>query len=171
MSFTKKKAAPKSSATSNQKAASKPDPSRALQSLSVDNDDIVDSQSFGYPSPAKKKPTKDTKKVVPKKKSPPVAKSKSATKKTEPAKKSTKMPDKSICDLTSDDDDLSNFLVDDESVPSKANSIESDGTGDMVMKEASKATSRRARGKPSYQEAESSEEEFDNDDDSDVEFD
>ena len=142
-------------ASKKKKAPSKPEPSRVFQALS---DDLVDSQSVASMSPIKTSTTsKKAKKAVPKKKTPPAAKSKLITKKTKTSIKKT------ICDLSSDEGDF----IDDESISSRARSIESEGT-DFAMSDAvPKASSgRRARAKASYSYADES-----SDDDSEVEFD
>jgi hypothetical protein len=132
---------------------SKPDPSRVFRSISTANDDdLVDSQSFGSQSPIRKKPLKAAKKAPPKKKSPPAAKTKVEKKKI---KKNSvpKKPVKSVCDLSSDSDD--DFL--------------DDGSDDFIMEDVAPTTGRsRSRAAHKYYES-SDEEEFD--DESEVEFD
>jgi hypothetical protein len=164
------KTIPKASVGSKKKNTSKPgkpDPSRVFKSLSVDlDDDLVDSQSFGSPSPIKKKPSKANKKAAPKRKSPPPTKAK-VSKKNMTTKKN---PSKSVCDLSSDEDDF----LDDGSMSSKADSVESDGTGDLIKQDVEpKSSGRRSREKVSYKDEESqSEEEFDEqEDDGEFEFD
>lgn len=144
---------------SKKKKASKPEPSRVFQTLS---DEVDDSQSVASLSPIKKSSkSKKAKKVLPKKKTPPAAKSKLITKKPKTLVKKT------ICDLSSDEGDF----IDDESMSSGAHSIERGGTHFVMNHAAPKASSgRRARGKASYSYAdESSDDELD--DDSEVEFD
>lgn len=132
----------------------KPDPSRVFQSISTANDDVlVDSQSFGSPSPIKKKALKAAKKAPPKKKSPPAAKAKVEKKKTT-GKSFLKKPAKSVCDLSSDSED--DFLDD---------GVGSDG--DSIMEDV--AHTGRSRNRASYHYKLSEEEECD--EDSEVEFD
>lgn len=138
------KAAPKSSVGSKKKSTSKlskPDPSRVFKSLAVDlDDDLVDSQSFGSPSPIKKKPSKATQKAAPKTKSSPPTKAKLPKKNVATKKKLSK----SVCDLSSDEDDF----LDEGSVENYADSVESDGTGDLIMQDIGpKSSGRRSVGR------------------------
>lgn len=174
--FTKKPVATKKKVSlkpgvAKKKSSLKPDPNRVLQSLAVDNDNLVDTQSFGSPSPMKKKSYKAAKKHSPKKKASSLTKAKVSPKKKAPVKKQNKKPNKSVCNLSSDESDRDDFLSD-VFVASDDDSVESDGTGDVVMNDVeTKPSGRRARGKvPSYADAQSSDDEFD-EEESEIEFD
>ena len=176
LSFTKLSAGNRKAATTK-KASSKPvvaesdaplkpDPNRVLQSLVVNNDNLNDIQSFDSPSTIKKKDYKATKKYFPKKKAASIAKAKILSKKKAPTEKLNKNKNKSVCNLSSDESSMDDFLSD----GSVSSDVESDETGDVVMSDCiDKPSGRRTRGKvTSYADAQSSDEEFDGEE---IEFD
>lgn len=157
---TKKNAKTKTTVSPIQKVSKlpKPDPNRVLKSLSHELDG---SQSIGSLSP-KKKSFKASKRALPKKKSNASARAKFSKKKAPVIKCAKSKPSKSICDLSSDDDDF----LDDGSVVSHTDS----STSDPIMEEVAPTRGRKSRRKMTYKDAGSSESEDELDEDSKMDF-
>lgn len=138
-----------SNTTSNKKA--KPvvtDARHVFQTLPVDDDASQSDDLMCFDG--KKSRLEQSRKTLPKKETLTAAKMKAA------AAKPVKRPYKSVCDLSSDDEGGVYDFLDDRTIGSNADSLKSEGSDDIIMKDVAFniRSSRRSR------DDESSEEEF-----------